>query len=95
MYCHFCNKLIPGSGWSVTETLDSHCLHDALEKIDFPGVLVKEDFISNDEEQLLIDHADKHDWKGSQSGRRKQNYGPKVLILILLLIHANLTSNFN
>ncbi|NXR14083.1 ALKB4 dioxygenase, partial [Semnornis frantzii] len=44
----------------------------------FPGVFVMEEFISEDEESELVELMDRDDWKPSQSGRRKQDYGPKV-----------------
>lgn len=39
---------------------------------------MQENFISTDEEQLLMENVDRKQWEGSQSGRRKQNFGPKV-----------------
>ncbi|CAG5870973.1 unnamed protein product [Menidia menidia] len=44
----------------------------------FPGVLVWEDFISVEEEMELISSMDQDMWNQSQSGRRKQDFGPKV-----------------
>jgi alkylated DNA repair protein alkB family protein 4 len=36
------------------------------------------DTISEEEEQELVSNIDSHPWMDSQSGRRKQDYGPKV-----------------
>lgn len=44
----------------------------------FPGVLVYDDFITTSEEEELVSLIDSNPWKESQSGRRKQDYGPKV-----------------
>uniref|UniRef100_A0A8C4JIQ2 AlkB homolog 4, lysine demethylase n=1 Tax=Dromaius novaehollandiae TaxID=8790 RepID=A0A8C4JIQ2_DRONO len=44
----------------------------------FPGVFLTEEFISEDEESEIVELMDQDDWKPSQSGRKKQDYGPKV-----------------
>uniref|UniRef100_A0A3Q0RT23 AlkB homolog 4, lysine demthylase n=1 Tax=Amphilophus citrinellus TaxID=61819 RepID=A0A3Q0RT23_AMPCI len=44
----------------------------------FPGVFLWENFIAEDEEKELISTMDQDVWKQSQSGRRKQDFGPKV-----------------
>ncbi|XP_008426780.1 alpha-ketoglutarate-dependent dioxygenase alkB homolog 4 isoform X1 [Poecilia reticulata] len=44
----------------------------------FPGVFLWENFISEEEEKELIGFMDQDVWNLSQSGRRKQDYGPKV-----------------
>ncbi|NXP50415.1 ALKB4 dioxygenase, partial [Heliornis fulica] len=44
----------------------------------FPGVFLTEEFISEDEESEIVKLMDQDDWKPSQSGRKKQDYGPKV-----------------
>ncbi|XP_074467432.1 alpha-ketoglutarate-dependent dioxygenase alkB homolog 4 [Sebastes fasciatus] len=44
----------------------------------FPGVFLREDFISEEEEKQLISTMDQDVWNESQSGRRKQDFGPKV-----------------
>ncbi|XP_038146303.1 alpha-ketoglutarate-dependent dioxygenase alkB homolog 4 isoform X2 [Cyprinodon tularosa] len=44
----------------------------------FPGVFLWEDFITEEEEKELVGHMDQDVWNPSQSGRRKQDYGPKV-----------------
>ncbi|KAM9583519.1 alpha-ketoglutarate-dependent dioxygenase alkB homolog 4 isoform 1-T2 [Trichechus inunguis] len=44
----------------------------------FPGVTLIEDFVTREEEAELVRLMDRDPWKLSQSGRRKQDYGPKV-----------------
>ncbi|XP_009960324.1 PREDICTED: alpha-ketoglutarate-dependent dioxygenase alkB homolog 4, partial [Leptosomus discolor] len=44
----------------------------------FPGVFLMEEFISEDKESEIVELMDRDDWKPSQSGRKKQDYGPKV-----------------
>ncbi|KAM3856731.1 alpha-ketoglutarate-dependent dioxygenase alkB homolog 4 [Vipera latastei] len=44
----------------------------------FPGIFLLEDFINTDEEYQMVELMDRSIWKPSQSGRRKQDYGPKV-----------------
>uniref|UniRef100_A0A0N5BWW6 2OG-FeII_Oxy_2 domain-containing protein n=1 Tax=Strongyloides papillosus TaxID=174720 RepID=A0A0N5BWW6_STREA len=46
--------------------------------IDINGLLLFKDFISEDEEEFLVNRIDRKEWKLSQSGRRKQDYGPQV-----------------
>lgn len=46
--------------------------------IRFPGVKIYQDFISIEEETQLIQDLDDLPWDASQSGRRKQNFGPKA-----------------
>lgn len=59
--------------------LDEHeAGHEGNEGVSFPGLLVICDWITEDEEQTLISGMDSLPWDTSQSGRRKQNYGPKT-----------------
>ncbi|KAM9333309.1 alpha-ketoglutarate-dependent dioxygenase alkB homolog 4 isoform 2-T2 [Pholidichthys leucotaenia] len=44
----------------------------------FPDVFLWENFISEEEEKELISTMDQDVWNQSQSGRRKQDFGPKV-----------------
>ncbi|XP_062844927.1 alpha-ketoglutarate-dependent dioxygenase alkB homolog 4 [Trichomycterus rosablanca] len=48
------------------------------EAFPFPGVFVWENFVSDDEERELVSRMDQDEWRESQSGRRKQDFGPKV-----------------
>ncbi|KAK5969229.1 Alpha-ketoglutarate-dependent dioxygenase alkB 4 [Trichostrongylus colubriformis] len=48
------------------------------EIISIGGLLLVPDFITDSEEQELMEVIDGVEWVLSQSGRRKQDYGPKV-----------------
>ncbi|XP_015602024.1 alpha-ketoglutarate-dependent dioxygenase alkB homolog 4 isoform X2 [Cephus cinctus] len=47
------------------------------ESISFPGVYIKPDFLTDAEAASMLTNLDSLRWELSQSGRRKQNYGPK------------------
>ncbi|KAG8590254.1 hypothetical protein GDO81_006693 [Engystomops pustulosus] len=44
----------------------------------FPGVTLIEEFVTEDEEGEMVHAMDQDQWRLSQSGRRKQDFGPKV-----------------
>jgi alkylated DNA repair protein alkB family protein 4 len=44
----------------------------------FPGIQIIEDFVSSGEESELVAALDLLPWDLSQSGRRKQNFGPRA-----------------
>jgi hypothetical protein len=48
------------------------------ELFNINGIFIKNEFITSNEEINLIDEMNKSDWIDSQSGRFKQDYGPKV-----------------
>ncbi|XP_014480570.1 PREDICTED: alpha-ketoglutarate-dependent dioxygenase alkB homolog 4 [Dinoponera quadriceps] len=73
VYCPYCDKLSPG--WDVDE-YKKHPYHDG-NSIDYPGVYIKLDFLNEDEAKGLMKALDHLPWQASQSGRRKQNFGPK------------------
>lgn len=73
IYCYHCKKA--WTGWDLSDYKE-HPNHIG-ESIDFPGIYIEEDFLSATEEQLLLNGIDSTPWDLSQSGRRKQNYGPK------------------
>lgn len=73
IYCPHCNLAYPG--WDGN-SWKSHPNHDG-EPIRFPGVKVILEFISESEELELLQKLEEVPWDPSQSGRRKQNYGPK------------------
>ncbi|KAJ8266532.1 hypothetical protein GJAV_G00131520 [Gymnothorax javanicus] len=50
----------------------------AEESFHFPGVFLWENFLSEEEERELVRCMDQDAWKESQSGRKKQDFGPKV-----------------
>lgn len=73
VYCPLCDLAWPGweaNSWKVHP-------HHQGESIKFPGVKIILDFLSEEEENELMVHIDEVPWDLSQSGRRKQNYGPK------------------
>ncbi|UXI21099.1 hypothetical protein NH340_JMT07042 [Sarcoptes scabiei] len=46
--------------------------------LNIDGIFLQENVIDSDEEQKLIEQIDSFDWVESQSGRRKQDFGPKI-----------------
>jgi len=58
------------------------CVEDSTDKdkkrIEFPGIKIIPDFISEEEEKQLVSNLDLLPWDLSQSGRRKQNFGPRA-----------------
>ncbi|XP_064620505.1 alpha-ketoglutarate-dependent dioxygenase alkB homolog 4-like isoform X2 [Lineus longissimus] len=72
IYCQDCEK-----AWSDLNTLSSHPEHSG-QSINFPGILIMNNFITEEEEQKLVQEIDEIPWVDSQSGRRKQDFGPKV-----------------
>ncbi|XP_045597433.1 alpha-ketoglutarate-dependent dioxygenase alkB homolog 4 [Procambarus clarkii] len=73
VYCPLCELAWPG--W-MTDSWKVHPLHQG-DSVKFPGIKVILDFISEEEEKFLLTQIDEIPWDSSQSGRRKQNYGPK------------------
>lgn len=73
VYCPMCNKAWPG--WE-TDLYKQHPNHEGVS-INFPGVYIQLDFLSMKEEEILMKGIDEMKWDPSQSGRRKQNFGPK------------------
>jgi alkylated DNA repair protein alkB family protein 4 len=79
LFCSKCNRCR-----SMSKQLDemeclrlSHC--DGTCNLDLiRGVFLADNFLTEDEEQFLIDNINKTNWVESQSGRYKQDYGPKV-----------------
>ncbi|GAB0095234.1 alpha-ketoglutarate-dependent dioxygenase alkB homolog 4 [Sergentomyia squamirostris] len=74
VFCYKCEKLIPG--WDCNQVLKERDNHSS--GLDFPGVFVLPDFITSSEEDELMRGIDSMPWDISQSGRRKQNFGPKT-----------------
>ncbi|CAH1995232.1 unnamed protein product [Acanthoscelides obtectus] len=73
MYCPWCKKAWPG--WDLNE-YKRHPDHTG-NPLHFPGILIDLDFLSKTEELELASSLDNLPWDSSQSGRRKQNFGPK------------------
>lgn len=74
VYCPFCDKA--WQGWDI-DLYKKHPNHEG-KSISYPGIYIKLDFLSENEENGLIRDLDKIPWDTSQSGRRKQNFGPKT-----------------
>lgn len=72
IYCPSCEKAWPG--WNPSDNV--HPNHTG-QSIKYPGIYIKLDFLSSSEESQLIESLDQLHWDLSQSGRRKQNFGPK------------------
>ncbi|XP_050529227.1 alpha-ketoglutarate-dependent dioxygenase alkB homolog 4 isoform X1 [Daktulosphaira vitifoliae] len=72
-YCSYCNLL--WEGWNINEckNLPSH----TGKSYNFDGIYIEHEFIDLKEEANLIENLDQIPWDVSQSGRRKQNFGPK------------------
>ncbi|XP_014240100.1 alpha-ketoglutarate-dependent dioxygenase alkB homolog 4 [Cimex lectularius] len=69
-YCHECRMCWPG--WEGQD----HSDHRG-EPITLNGIFLLADFLSPEEEEELLKNMDSLPWEVSQSGRRKQNFGPK------------------
>ena len=70
-YCIKCDLIYPGSG-------DSDCASHQGQGSSFPGIKLFQEFVSAEEELQLIQDLDTLPWDPSQSGRRKQNFGPRA-----------------
>lgn len=73
VYCPHCDKAWPG--WDI-ELYKQHPHHEG-SSIDYSGVFIKIDFLNNEETSQLVKSLNELPWEPSQSGRRKQNFGPK------------------
>uniref|UniRef100_A0A2P2IAF8 Alpha-ketoglutarate-dependent dioxygenase alkB homolog 4-like n=1 Tax=Hirondellea gigas TaxID=1518452 RepID=A0A2P2IAF8_9CRUS len=73
VYCPLCE--LAWSGWSH-DSWKQHPNHDG-KPLRVAGVKVLLDFVSETEESTLLEQLDRVPWDTSQSGRLKQNYGPK------------------
>lgn len=79
-FCTDCRLCWPGwiddNGESTESTQNGR---DRLSPpLKVPGIEVYEEFLTRDEEASLVDGIDAHEWVGSQSGRLKQDFGPRV-----------------
>ncbi|EDV99388.1 alpha-ketoglutarate-dependent dioxygenase alkB homolog 4 [Drosophila grimshawi] len=75
-YCTQCKRLF--AGWDTKAVQAAHPAHNGAESLPLPGILVQEKFLSSTEGVQLMSDLDNLPWVISQSGRRKQNYGPKT-----------------
>uniref|UniRef100_A0A183TWI9 Anaphase-promoting complex subunit 2 n=1 Tax=Toxocara canis TaxID=6265 RepID=A0A183TWI9_TOXCA len=63
---------------AAAKHVDSLDSLDAEECVSVDGILLVHDFLTEQEEEDLVKKIDKKEWMISQSGRRKQDYGPRV-----------------
>ncbi|RNA10764.1 alpha-ketoglutarate-dependent dioxygenase alkB -like protein [Brachionus plicatilis] len=88
-YCSKCDQSVKVDqllGKILTDYLDQKitkipCMcqnRDQNEILKISGIFLQENFISYDEEQFLLSAIDKSKWVESQSGRFKQDFGPKA-----------------
>ncbi|KAK0058824.1 alpha-ketoglutarate-dependent dioxygenase alkB 4 [Biomphalaria pfeifferi] len=71
----------PGATSNVLELKEDNklCQHkNVLHKMNFPGITIIENFVSPDEEFYLDAAIKETPFQKSQSGRQKQDFGPKV-----------------
>ncbi|XP_008474796.1 alpha-ketoglutarate-dependent dioxygenase alkB homolog 4 isoform X1 [Diaphorina citri] len=73
VYCPHCNKAWQGSDLYAYQSHPNH----SGKSFDIGGVYIKEDFLSEAETEDVMKQLDDLPWDKSQSGRRKQNFGPK------------------
>jgi len=84
IYCQRCHQAWLTSNEmssveDVKQTQSQSCQsHLTQDMIHFTGVDIQEEFVSSEEEEGLCKEVDRRRWFDSQSGRRKQDYGPKV-----------------
>lgn len=70
--CSFTHRIVArGNNSKQFESVSILCIFSA-------GVFVQADFISSDEEAELVAGMEAEPWVESQSGRRKQDFGPKI-----------------
>ncbi|XP_039951004.1 alpha-ketoglutarate-dependent dioxygenase alkB homolog 4 [Bactrocera tryoni] len=75
-FCPICERLF--EGWNPWEVRDQHPEHNNQAGLPFPGMYVQEHFLRINESDELMKNLDVLPWAISQSGRRKQNFGPKT-----------------
>ncbi|KAH8874885.1 Alpha-ketoglutarate-dependent dioxygenase alkB like [Schistosoma japonicum] len=71
-FCPFCDMAVVGANNILTD------IHAHQSCFPFLNIEIVQNFIDESEEAILIEEIDKQTWVLSQSGRRKQDYGPKV-----------------
>lgn len=71
-YCSSCNGT-----WSDDNAASCHPMHSG-EFLSFLGIDIIPEFVTELEEQRLCESIDAGQWNASQSGRYKQDFGPKV-----------------
>lgn len=80
VFCPDCKD----KAWRETDTKSHHTDHilsqseNRSDYITIEGIYVKEEVISPEEEEFITTKIDEKEWIHSQSGRRKQDFGPRV-----------------
>lgn len=74
-YCTLCEEA--WSKFDVSYGIEGCHLHGGTH-FEFNGITVIRNFITLSEESSIVKEIDESSWKPSQSGRRKQDFGPKV-----------------
>lgn len=74
VYCSDCKKGFAGKFSKHPHSIDG--IDDS--GVDFPGIELIPEFVTIDEELEICNSIDQVPWLDSQSGRRKQDFGPKV-----------------
>lgn len=90
-YCQLAHRLSEQRRYSYEELLEvakNQNLCEQEDSLAIDKVVYIPDFISLTEEAQLVDLFDQMEWKLSQSGRRKQEWGPKVNFKVNNLIPA-------
>uniref|UniRef100_A0A5K4F2N8 Uncharacterized protein n=2 Tax=Schistosoma mansoni TaxID=6183 RepID=A0A5K4F2N8_SCHMA len=72
IFCPLCDMAV------VEKSTMSKEFHVHQGGFPFLDIEVIPNFIDENEEAMLVEEIDKQTWVLSQSGRRKQDYGPKV-----------------
>lgn len=75
-WCIKCKRLY--QGWDCQKVQNEHPEHNQENGLELPGIFVKANFLTPDEGKEIMCRLDDLPWCISQSGRRKQNYGPKT-----------------
>ena len=80
IFCNKCNRIVLHENWdpSTFSVCNETSMHNNLVTKPFPGIFIIKDFITVSEERELVNDLDLLNWDMSQSGRRKQNFGPKA-----------------
>jgi len=73
-YCTSCELLYHGT----FDTTAGCQAHEGQEGLTFPGIKLLHNYVSVEEEAQLEHDLDTLPWDLSQSGRRKQNFGPRA-----------------
>ena len=73
-FCHECGS----RAWLATSDHSHHVAANLGQSIEIMGIELMEEVITEAEESRLVQQIDQGSWVNSQSGRRKQDYGPRV-----------------